>query len=47
MQILTYIFREDQFNQAVEKAATIKNDDLTIQHDLLVQEKGEKKIEDI
>ncbi|KAG7299562.1 hypothetical protein JYU34_016536 [Plutella xylostella] len=39
--------REDQFNQAVEKAATIKNDDLTIQHDLLVQEKGEKKIEDI
>ncbi|KAL0840532.1 hypothetical protein ABMA28_015750 [Loxostege sticticalis] len=39
--------REDQFNQAVEKSAKIKNDDLTKHHDDLVAEKGEKNIEQL
>ncbi|CAK1604029.1 unnamed protein product [Parnassius mnemosyne] len=39
--------REQQFNQALEKSATEKNDNLTRHHDLLVNEKGEKTIEQI
>ncbi|XP_028179026.1 RPII140-upstream gene protein [Ostrinia nubilalis] len=39
--------REDQLNQAIEKSAKIKNDDLTRHHDQLVLEKGEKKVEEM
>lgn len=45
-----YIFlfhREDQFNQALEKAAEIKNDEMTQSHNLIIIEQGEKKIEDL
>ncbi|KAM3962936.1 RPII140-upstream gene protein [Aphomia sociella] len=39
--------RVDQFNQALEKSAKIKNDDLTRHHQALVEEKGIKKIEEL
>ncbi|KAJ8732614.1 hypothetical protein PYW07_015213 [Mythimna separata] len=39
--------REDQYNQALERAATIKNDKLTEHHKQLLEEAGEKKIDDI
>ncbi|KAJ0180006.1 hypothetical protein K1T71_004597 [Dendrolimus kikuchii] len=39
--------RHDQFNQALEKSSTIKNDNLTQHHDSLVKEKGEEKIAEI
>lgn len=39
--------REDQLNQAKEKAADIKNDSLTQHHDLRVQERGVMTIEEL
>ncbi|XP_059048348.1 RPII140-upstream gene protein [Achroia grisella] len=39
--------RVDQYNQALEKSAKIKNDDLTRHHQELIQEKGQQKIEDV
>ncbi|CAB3243878.1 unnamed protein product [Arctia plantaginis] len=39
--------REDQYNQALEKSATIKNDEMTASHNWIVKEHGEKKLEDI
>ncbi|KAJ8732171.1 hypothetical protein PYW08_014901 [Mythimna loreyi] len=39
--------REDQYNQALEKAATIKNDKLSEHHKEIISELGEKKIDDI
>ncbi|XP_053602522.1 RPII140-upstream gene protein [Plodia interpunctella] len=39
--------REDQYNQVLENAATIKNDELTKHHDKLVQEKGQITVENI
>ncbi|GBP28876.1 RPII140-upstream gene protein [Eumeta japonica] len=37
-------FRERSLNEAMEKAAEIKHDDVTRFHDILVTEKGEKKL---
>ncbi|KAG6460966.1 RPII140-upstream gene protein [Manduca sexta] len=39
--------REDQFNQALDKSATIRHDDLTRHHEQLVQEKGQQNVEQI
>ncbi|XP_068630444.1 RPII140-upstream gene protein [Battus philenor] len=39
--------REDQYNQALEKGAKEKHDDLTRHHDSLVKEKGKQKTEEI
>ncbi|XP_075970374.1 RPII140-upstream gene protein [Anticarsia gemmatalis] len=39
--------RENQYNQALEKSATIKNDELTKSHNEIVKELGERKIDDI
>ncbi|XP_052752365.1 RPII140-upstream gene protein [Galleria mellonella] len=39
--------REDQYNQALEKSAKIKNDDLTRYHQALIEEKGPLKIEEL
>ncbi|CAG9785161.1 unnamed protein product [Diatraea saccharalis] len=36
--------RQDQYNQALEKSAKIKNDELTMHHDSLVAMKGEKNV---
>ncbi|XP_026486082.2 RPII140-upstream gene protein [Vanessa tameamea] len=39
--------RYDQYKQSVEKAATEKHDSLTLHHDVIVEEKGVKKIEEL
>ncbi|CAH0727703.1 unnamed protein product, partial [Brenthis ino] len=39
--------RQDQLNQAIDKAAYEKNDNLTRHHDEVVEEKGVKNIEEI
>ncbi|CAG4937174.1 unnamed protein product [Colias eurytheme] len=39
--------RDEVYNECVEASAKEKNDDLTKHHDVLVQEKGIKKIEEI
>ncbi|XP_026729395.1 RPII140-upstream gene protein [Trichoplusia ni] len=41
------VAREDQYNQVLEKAATIKNDELTQHHKDLIAETGEISIDDI
>ncbi|KAL4708375.1 hypothetical protein ACJJTC_019611 [Scirpophaga incertulas] len=39
--------RKDQFNQALEKSAKIKNDDITRHHDSIVAKLGEKKLDEL
>lgn len=41
------VYREDQLNQAIDKSASEKHDNLTRHHDLFVEEKGVKKIDEL